>query len=90
MTTGATTEAVGHCRYTYRLRLSSTARRALEAEWDRLRWVWNECVAKSQQVHQRNRARGEKATCGPVQLAAMLTEARARTPWLAEGACVPR
>lgn len=90
MTTEATTEAAGHCRYTYRLRLSPTARSALEAEWDRLRWVWNECVAKSKQVHQHNRATGEKATCGPVQLAAMLTEARARTPWLAEGACVPQ
>ena len=49
-----------------------------------------QCVAKSKQVHQHNRATGERATCGPVQLAAMLTEARARTPWLAEGACVPQ
>ena len=89
MTTEATTEASGHARYTYRLRLSSTARRALEAEWDRCRWVWNECVAKSRAVHQHNRASGEKTTCGPVQLAAMLTQARARTPWLREGACVP-
>ncbi|MFJ4367981.1 hypothetical protein ACIP4S_28010 [Streptomyces chartreusis] len=29
-------------------------------------------------------------TCGSVQLAAMLTEARARTQWLREGACVPQ
>ena len=90
MTTEATTDAAGHCRYTYRLRLPSTARTALEAEWDRARWVWNECVAKSKQVHAHNRARGEKATCGPVRPAAMLTEARARTPWLREGACVPQ
>ncbi|MEU3350358.1 transposase [Streptomyces sp. NPDC037389] len=90
MTTEATTEAAGHTRYTYRLRLSSTARRALDAEWDRCRWVWNECVAKSKAMHQRNKAAGEKATCGPVQLAAMLTEARARTPWLREGARVPQ
>ena len=90
MTTEATREATGYCRYTYRLRLSSTARAALEAEWDRLRWVWNECVAKSKAVHQNNRATGEKVTCGPVQLAAMLTEARARTAWLREGACVPQ
>jgi len=89
MTTEAATEAWGHARYTYRLRLSSTARRSLEAEWDRCRWVWNECVAKSRAVHQHNRASGEKTTCGPVQLAAMLTQARARTPWLREGACVP-
>ncbi|MGI5405561.1 RNA-guided endonuclease InsQ/TnpB family protein [Streptomyces chartreusis] len=90
MTIEATTEASGHCRYTYRLRLSSTARTALEAEWERLRWVWNECVAKSRAVHAHNRASGERATCGPVQLAAMLTEARARTAWLREGACVPQ
>ncbi|MGW7720307.1 RNA-guided endonuclease InsQ/TnpB family protein [Streptomyces chartreusis] len=90
MTTEATTEASGHCRYTYRLRLSSTARTALEAEWDRVRWVWNECVAKSRAVHVHNRASGERATCGPVQLATMLTEARARTEWLREGACVPQ
>ena len=89
MTTEATTQASGRARYTYRLRLSSTARRSLEAEWDRCRWVWNECVAKSRAVHQHNRASGEKTTCGPVQLAAMLTQARARTPWLREGACVP-
>ncbi|MGI5413937.1 RNA-guided endonuclease InsQ/TnpB family protein [Streptomyces chartreusis] len=90
MTTGATTEATGYCRYSYRLRLSSTARTALEVEWDRVRWVWNECVAKSRAVHAHNRATGERATCGPVQLAAMLTEARARTAWLREGACVPQ
>ncbi|MGW4755055.1 RNA-guided endonuclease InsQ/TnpB family protein [Streptomyces chartreusis] len=90
MTIEATTEASGHCRYTYRLRLSSTARTALEAEWERLRWVWNECVAKSRAVHAHNRASEESATCGPVQLAAMLTEARARTAWLREGACVPQ
>ncbi|MFI1482981.1 RNA-guided endonuclease TnpB family protein, partial [Streptomyces sp. NPDC020747] len=41
---GAVAEA-GHARYTYRLRVPSTARTALVAEWDRCRWVWNECVA---------------------------------------------
>ncbi|REK86688.1 transposase [Streptomyces inhibens] len=83
----------GHARFTYRLRLSSTARAALEAEWDRCRWVWNECVAKSKQVGAWNKTRPEgvdKRTCGPVQLATMLTEARARIPWLREGACVPQ
>ncbi|WP_330358229.1 transposase [Streptomyces chartreusis] len=90
MTTDAITEASGYCRYTYRLRLSSTARTALDAEWDRVRWVWNECVAKSRAVHAHDRATGEKTTCGPVQLAAMLTEARAQTAWLREGACVPQ
>jgi putative transposase len=90
MTTEAIREEAGHRRYTYRIRLSSTARAALEAEWDRLRWVWNECVAKSRMTYLRNGAGGEKQTCGPVQLAAMLTEARSRAPWLREGACVPQ
>lgn len=79
-----------HVRYTYRLRVSSAARASLAAEWGRCRWLWNECVAKSRAVHLRNRATGEKATCGPAQLDRMLTEARARTPWLREGSCVPQ
>ncbi|MET7543698.1 RNA-guided endonuclease TnpB family protein, partial [Streptomyces sp. NPDC005507] len=47
MTTGAITEGAGHARHTFRVRLSATARRALDAEWDRCRWLWNECMAKS-------------------------------------------
>ncbi|MFI6683161.1 RNA-guided endonuclease InsQ/TnpB family protein [Streptomyces sp. NPDC050485] len=94
MTTPAKTSGeTRHARYTYRLRLSSTARTALEAEWDRCRWVWNECVAKSKNGSTWNKSRPDdsgKRTCGPVQLAAMLTDARARTPWLREGACVPQ
>jgi putative transposase len=96
MTTPAVTavpEAAGYARYTYRLRPSATARSALAGEWDRCRWVWNECVAKSQQVHAGNRRRPAGAaerTCGPVQLARMLTESRAAAPWLAAGACVPQ
>ncbi|MFF0792418.1 RNA-guided endonuclease InsQ/TnpB family protein [Streptomyces spiralis] len=91
MTTEATTEqGAGHARYTFRVRVSSTARRALEAEWDRCRWIWNESVAKSKAVHARNRSTGEKTTCGPAQLDKMLTEARRVTPWLAEGASVPQ
>ncbi|MFD7319992.1 RNA-guided endonuclease InsQ/TnpB family protein [Streptomyces sp. NPDC059875] len=78
----------GHARYTYRLRVSSIARTALTAEWDRCRWVWNECVAKSKAVHLRNKATGQKQTCGPAQLDRMLTEARARTQWLREGSSV--
>ncbi|MFI7016203.1 RNA-guided endonuclease InsQ/TnpB family protein [Streptomyces sp. NPDC050164] len=78
----------GHARYAYRLRLSSTARTALAAEWDRCRWVWNECVAKSKAVHLHNQATGEKQTCGPAQLDRMLTQARKTTPWLREGSSV--
>ena len=84
---GATGEA-GHARYTYRLRVSSTARTALEAEWGRCRWVWNECVAKSKAVHLHTESTGQKATCGPAQLDRMLTQARARSPWLREGSSV--
>ncbi|MFC3572178.1 RNA-guided endonuclease InsQ/TnpB family protein [Streptomyces yaanensis] len=77
-------DGVGHARYTYRVRVSSTARAGLLAEWDRCRWVWNECVARSQKAH----ADGEK--CGPARLDKMLTQARAVTPWLAEGSSVPQ
>ncbi|MEH0577210.1 MULTISPECIES: transposase [Streptomyces] len=78
----------GHARYTYRLRVSSTACSGLAAEWDRCRWVWNECVAKSRAVHLHDRASGGRATCGPAQLDRMLTEARKTTPWLREGSSV--
>ncbi|MGW3679257.1 RNA-guided endonuclease InsQ/TnpB family protein [Streptomyces prasinus] len=91
MATPKKVEGAGHARYTYRLRVSSTARTALEAEWARCRWIWNECVAKSQQVHERNRAQPEdKLTCGPAQLDRMLTEARSKLPWLRDGASVPQ
>jgi len=75
-------EGAGHARYTYRLRVSSASRTALMAEWGRCRWVWNECVARSKKAH----AEGEK--CGPARLDKMLTEARARTPWLATGSAI--
>ncbi|WP_405185366.1 transposase [Streptomyces albidoflavus] len=77
-------------RYTYRLRVSSTARVALEAEWARCRWVWNECVAKSKQVQERGRRTGVTETCGPAGLDRMLTEARRVMPWLREGSSVPQ
>ncbi|WP_443068882.1 RNA-guided endonuclease InsQ/TnpB family protein [Streptomyces sp. NBC_01361] len=66
---------------------------ALRDEWDRCRWVWNECVAKSQQVHAWNKTLSGGVgiqTCGPAQLDKMLTGARARTPWLSEGSSVPQ
>jgi putative transposase len=77
-------DGAGHARYTYRLRVSSTARAGLLAEWDRCRWVWNECVARSKKAH----ADGEK--CGPARLDRMLTQARTVVPWLAEGSSVPQ
>ena len=84
MTTTQETGGIGHARYTYRLRVSSTARTALEAEWDRCRWIWNECAARSKKAH----ADDEK--CGPARLDKMLTEARAANAWLREGSSVPQ
>ncbi|MGW0755845.1 RNA-guided endonuclease InsQ/TnpB family protein [Streptomyces sp. NPDC002814] len=84
MKTPKTVGETGHARYTYRLRVSSTARAALRAEWDRCRWLWNECVARSKKAH----AEGE--TSGPGRLDRMLTEARSMAPWLAEGSSVPQ
>ncbi|MFE0424360.1 RNA-guided endonuclease InsQ/TnpB family protein [Streptomyces sp. NPDC058953] len=83
-------EVAGYARYTYRLRPSSTARTALEAEWGRCRWVWNECVAMSRKVHRLSRAAGEKATCGPARLDKMLTGARRSMSWLRGGSSVPQ
>ncbi|MDI2131447.1 RNA-guided endonuclease InsQ/TnpB family protein [Yinghuangia seranimata] len=77
-------EDAGHARYTYRLRLSRTARAALLDERSRCRWIWNECVARSKKAH----ADGEKV--GPAALDRMLTDARRVTPWLREGGSVPQ
>ncbi|MCX4590557.1 transposase [Streptomyces sp. NBC_01549] len=71
-------------RYTYRLRLSSTARIALSQEWDRCRWVWNQCVARSRAAHK------AKEKCGPALLDRLLTGWRAEHGWLGEGSCVPQ
>ncbi|MFI1470501.1 RNA-guided endonuclease InsQ/TnpB family protein [Streptomyces wuyuanensis] len=90
MTTPQMSEDAGHARYTYRLRVSSTARTGLEAEWARCRWVWNECVAMSRKVHAANQGAAEKTTCGPAQLDKMLTEARNAMAWLRDGASVPQ
>ncbi|WP_371619848.1 RNA-guided endonuclease InsQ/TnpB family protein [Streptomyces sp. NBC_00454] len=77
-------EDTGHARYTYRLRVSSTARAALEAEWARCRWVWNECCARSKKAH------AEEEGCGPARLDKMLTGARSVNGWLREGSSVPQ
>ncbi|CAL9512023.1 IS200_IS605 family transposase ISFsp4 [Streptomyces sp. enrichment culture] len=84
MAAGKEADEAGHVRYTYRLRISSGARVRLLAEWDRCRWVWNECVARSKQAHR------DGQECGPAGLDRMLTQARAVTPWLAAGASVPQ
>ncbi|MGW7208226.1 RNA-guided endonuclease InsQ/TnpB family protein [Streptomyces sp. NPDC054837] len=84
MATPRAVEGSGHARYTYRLRVSSSARSALLTEWDRCRWIWNECVARSKKAHRD----GEK--CGPGRLDKMLTEARRAVSWLAKGNSVPQ
>ncbi|GAA1499569.1 transposase [Streptomyces synnematoformans] len=89
MTAGqAAGEDAGHARYTYRLRVSSTALAGLNAEWARCRWIWNECVAMSRKVHHLNKDATKETTCGPAQLDKMLTEARATMAWLREGSSV--
>ena len=71
-------------RYTYRLRVSTTAEALLLAEWDRDRWVWNECVARSKAL----RLAGEQ--CGPARLDKDLTQARSGNGWLRMGSSVPQ
>lgn len=93
MTTPQVAEDAGHARWTFRIRVSSTARTVLMAEWDRCRWIWNESCAKSRQTHLWNKTRPEgtdKRTCGPAQLDKMLTEARTKNVWLREGSSVPQ
>ncbi|WP_371617785.1 RNA-guided endonuclease InsQ/TnpB family protein [Streptomyces sp. NBC_00454] len=93
MVTTPTAGEPGHARWTFRLRVSSTALAALMGEWDRCRWIWNECCAKSKQTHLWNKDRPEgadKRTCGPAQLDKMLTEARTKNTWLRKGSSVPQ
>lgn len=75
-------------RYTYRLRLSRTAEQALVVEWDRCRWVWNQCVEASTAAHRESMATGVKVECGPAQLDKRLTGWRGEHDWLAEGSSV--
>jgi len=62
-------------RYTYRLRPGKQAEAALEAEWHRCRWLWNEAV------HQ------EKSGSKPTfcKLSKLLTAARSTCVWLRAG-----
>ncbi|MFE6834625.1 RNA-guided endonuclease InsQ/TnpB family protein [Streptomyces sp. NPDC057705] len=74
----------GFARYPFRLRASSAALAALLGEWERCRWIWNECTARSRKAYRA----GEH--CGPARLDKMLTEARGRHEWLREGGSVPQ
>lgn len=84
MTTPQETESSGFARYTYRLRVSSTASAVLLAEWGRCRWVWNQCVAVSRAAYQ------AQEPCGPAALDKMLTGWRAEHEWLRQGSSVPQ
>jgi putative transposase len=64
--------------------VSSTALAALLAEWDRCRWVWNQCVAASRAAH------AVREECGPAKLDKMLTGWRTENEWLSAGASVPQ
>ncbi|MBT2543924.1 transposase [Streptomyces sp. ISL-44] len=74
----------GHARYTFRRRVSSTAVAALLSEWDRCRWVWNECVARSRAAHK------AEEECGPAGLDKLLTGWRGECEWLRAGGSVPQ
>lgn len=65
-------------RYTYRLRPGAHAVAALEAEWHRCRWLWNEAV------HQ-HRSRRKPTFC---KLSRLLTDARSHNTWLRSGSQV--
>lgn len=78
----------GKVRYTYRLRVPGTAERLLLAEWDRCRWVWNQCIEASNCAHRESMTTGVKTECGPAQLDKRLTSWRGEHAWLAEGSSV--
>ena len=65
-------------RYAYRLRPGARAVAALDAEWGRCRFLWNEAV------HQR-RTGNRPTLCS---LSRMLTDQRARNVWMREGSQV--
>jgi putative transposase len=82
VTAGCHDRIMRRVRFTYRVRVSATAERALLAEWGRCRWVWNQCVAESRQARKDNRE------CGPAGLDKMLTGWRAEHDWLRAGSSV--
>jgi len=71
----STDRLVETVRYTYRLRPGKQAEAALEAEWHRCRWLWNEAV------HQ-EKSGGKPTLC---KLSKLLTAARSRCVWLRAG-----
>ncbi|MGW5189894.1 RNA-guided endonuclease InsQ/TnpB family protein [Kribbella sp. NPDC004138] len=76
--------ATSAARYTYRLRIGSAAERLLLSEWDRCRWVWNQCVAEARAAYRS----GTKI--GPAALDKKCTMWRAERAWLRAGASIPQ
>ena len=76
--------ATSSARYTYRLRIGSGAERLLLYEWDRCRWVWNQCVAEATAAYRS----GTKI--GPAALDKKRTMWRAERAWLRAGASIPQ
>jgi putative transposase len=73
---------MSHARFTYKVRVSAAAERALLREWDACRWVWNQCVAESKAASRR------REPCGPAGLDKKLTGWRAEQEWLREQSSV--
>jgi hypothetical protein len=73
---------MGSARFTYRVRVSAAAERALLRGWGLCRWVWNQCVAESKAASR------ERRPCGPAGLDKMLTGWREEHEWLREGSSV--
>jgi len=71
--------AAGRVCYTYRLRLSGITQRTLSAEWDRCRWVWNQCNAESRAAHRDERQRGGVWLSGDIAGPLPVARLRART-----------
>lgn len=73
-------------RYTYRLRVTPSTERWLLEEWNRSRWVWNECL----NLARRNSAlpKDHRQSTSAASLDKRLTEARKNLSWLREGSSV--
>ena len=66
-------------RYSYHLRIGAAAERLLLSEWDRCRWVWNQCVTEVREAYKRRKK------IGPAALDKMCTAWRAEHSWLRKG-----
>jgi putative transposase len=75
---GRADQIVETVRYTYRVRPGKQAQAALEAEWHRCRWLWNEAVHQEKSV-------SRPTFCKLSKLSKLLTAARSSCEWLRAG-----